>query len=152
MSAYASLPDGISAGRLIKDIDPPGFDSLGSFAAEPGTIRRSHEPVRVNLKSPDAGLKTRQKLTAAAEESRLKSASGQIGRGKTFAPEARRAVAVARSRAKNLEAAQKKAEAETKEAEKHRREAERRLKEATAVRGAIRRSQTYGRVRTGERL
>src|SRR5262249_2104164 len=61
MSAYASLPDGVAAGRLIKDIDPPGFDSLAGFAAPAGMTGRIAEPTRVNqqTKSP-TDAKTRE--------------------------------------------------------------------------------------------
>jgi hypothetical protein len=142
MSAYASLPDGVSAGRLIKDIDPPGFDSLASFAPEPGTIKRAEQPARVSPKSSGAELKTRQKLTAAAEANRLKKErQARLAAAKVSLQESKRLLAAARLRVKRLEAAQKKADAETKEAEKHRREAERRLKESlTASEVASRRS------------
>jgi hypothetical protein len=142
MSAYASLPDGVSAGRLIKDIDPPGFDSLGSFASAP-TMRPSEERVRVSPKSPGAELKTRQKVNAAAEASRLKKErQARLAAAKLSLQDSKRSLAAARLRAKSLEARQKKADAETKEAEKNRREAERRLKDATAAsEAASRRSQ-----------
>ena len=133
MSAYASLPDGVSAGRLIKDIDAPGFDWLGSFAPGPPTMR-TEEPRRVSPRLPASELKTRQKLTAAAEESRLKKErQARLAAAKLSLQDSKRLLAAARSRVKNLEAAQKKADSETKEAEKYRREAERRLKEATAA-------------------
>src|SRR5947208_15486410 len=40
VSAYTSLSDGPSLGRLTEDIDPPGFDSLGSFAPSAGMTKR----------------------------------------------------------------------------------------------------------------
>ena len=144
MSAYASLPNGVSAGRLIKDIDPPGFDSLASFAPDPGATRRHEESARVSPtnKSPRAAAaKTTQKAATVAEARRKKAHQEKLAAAKLAVQGAKRSLAAAGSRAKSLEAAQKKADAETKEAEKHRREAEQRFKEANAAsEGAIRRS------------
>lgn len=136
MSAYASLPDGVSAGRLTQDIDPPGFDSLAAFAPAPGSTKPTKEPARVSAgnKSPVAAAKASQKTTAEEEQNRLKKAHQEkLAAAKLSLQEAKRSLAAARARANSLEAAQKKADAETKETEKRRREAERRLKEATAV-------------------
>jgi hypothetical protein len=145
MSAYASLPDGVSAGRLTKDIDPPGFDSLAGFAMSAGTARRIEEPTRISraTKSSPADTKTREKLTASADASRLKKErQAKLAATKLWVQQAKRSMAAARARAKSLEAAQKKAETETKEAEKQRREAERRLKDASAAAEAANRSST----------
>jgi len=136
MSAYASLPDGVSAGRLTQDIDPPGFDSLAAFAPAPGSTKPNKEPARVRAgkKSPGGAPKASQKTNAEAEKNRLKKARQErLAAAKLSLQEAKRALAATRARAKSLEAAHKKAEAEMKEAEKHRREAERRFKEAKAV-------------------
>src|SRR5439155_5057826 len=48
MSAYASLPEGMSAGRLSKDLDPPGFDLLASFVPDAGRARGVAEQPRVS--------------------------------------------------------------------------------------------------------
>jgi len=144
MSAYASLPEGVSAGRLTKDIDPPGFDSLAGFAASAATTGRSKEPARVSQanKSSRAETKTQQRV-AVVDAGRLKQErQAKLTAAKVWLQQAKRSLAAAHSRAKTLETAQRKAEAETKEAEKRRREAERRYKEASAAAEAsIRRSQ-----------
>ena len=113
MSAYASLPDGPSAGRLTHDVDPPGFESLSSFTPATSSPRKV-EPAAdvVQLKE------TRQASIAAA---------------KALLQEAKRSLTDARARAPSLEATQKKASAEAKEAEKHRREAEQRFERAKAA-------------------
>jgi hypothetical protein len=136
MSAYVSLPDGVSAGRLTQDIDPPGFDSLAAFAPAPSSIKSAKAPARVSAgkKSPVAAPKASQKTNADAEKNRLKKARQErLAAAKLSLQEAKRSLAATSARAKSLEAAQKKADAETNEAEKHRREAERRFKEANAV-------------------
>jgi hypothetical protein len=137
MSAYAALPEGVSAGRLTKEIDPPGFDSLAGFAASALTAPQvsSSKSSRVEMKTPAR--------VAVVDAGRLKKErQAKLAAAKLWLQQAKRSMAAAHSRAKNLEAAHKKAEAEMKETEKHRREAERRYKEAiAAAEAANRRSQ-----------
>jgi len=145
MSAYTSLPDGVSAGRLTQDIDPPGFDSLAAFAPAPASTKPTKAPARISAadKSPVATSKPSQKANAEAERNRLKKARQErLAAAKLSLQEAKRSLAATGARAKSLEAAQKKADTETKDAEKRRREAERRFKEANAIaEAATRRSQ-----------
>src|SRR6267142_4127678 len=47
LSAFASLSGGPTLGRLTEDIDPPGFDSLGSFTPSTGSTKRAAEPPHV---------------------------------------------------------------------------------------------------------
>ena len=135
MSAYASLPNGVSAGRLTGDIDPPGFDSLAAFVPASGTAKSRDESVRVSplKQSPSAKAKTSQKTSELDQQKRKKAHQEKLAAAKLAVQEAKRSLAAARSRAKSLEAAQKKAEAETKEVEKRLREAERRFKDAQAA-------------------
>lgn len=133
MSAYASLPEGVSAGRLTKDIDPPGFDSLAGFAASASLTQKASPPVRPPIKSSRVETKTQQR-TLAADANRLKKErQAKLAATKLWVQQSKRSMAAALARAKSIEASQKKAEAETKEAEKRRREAERRLKDASAA-------------------
>ena len=142
MSAYAVLPDGVSAGRLTKDIDPPGFDSLAGFGAS-ATVTPRSEPPRTNQPGKSsAEAKKPKQATADVDAGRLKKErQAKLAAAKLWLQQAKRSLAAAHSRTKNLEAAQKKAAAETKEAEKRRREAERHLKDANAAaEAALRRS------------
>src|SRR5262245_38613450 len=41
LSAFASLADGPTPGRLTQDVDPPGFESLASLMAGAGTTKAS---------------------------------------------------------------------------------------------------------------
>src|SRR5437867_402370 len=68
LSAYTSLSDGPTFGRLTEDIDPPGFDSLGSFAPSAGLTKRAAAPPHVSplKKAVSASSKTQE---AAAEAS-----------------------------------------------------------------------------------
>src|SRR6266404_8550768 len=62
LSAYISFSDGLTLGRLTEDIDPPGFDSLGSFTPSAGITKRAAEPPNVNpaIKAVTASSKTRE--------------------------------------------------------------------------------------------
>ena len=53
MSAYASLPDGPRPGRLTQDVDPPGFESLGSFTPATSSPRKV-EPAAMLAKRTSA--------------------------------------------------------------------------------------------------
>jgi hypothetical protein len=134
ISAYEFLPDGAIPGRLTKDVDPPGFESLASFMPGVGATRRTEEPVRVSTvanKSATAATKIRQKSGEAnrVEETR----QTRIAAAKIAVQDAKKSLAEARTRIQSLELAQEKAQAEQKDAEKQRREAEQRFKKTTAA-------------------
>ena len=50
ISAYASLSDGPTPGRLSQDVDPPGFESLASFV--PAQVARKSLPLPRNQQQP----------------------------------------------------------------------------------------------------
>jgi hypothetical protein len=143
MSAYASLPDGASPGRLTKDIDPPGFESLASFIPSAGTAQRTAEPARVSpSKGSGSSSAKMNKKTPVGGVSRLEETRQvRIAAAKVSLQNAKKSLVNTRARAQSLEAEQKKVDAAAKEAEKHRREAEERFKKAsTASEDAVRRA------------
>jgi hypothetical protein len=127
LSAYAALSDGPTLGRLTEDIDPPGFDSLGSFAPSAGITKRALSPSKKPLTASSKSQK------ATAEPSRQKERQARINGAKTSLQQARKSLTAARVAVKSLEGAQKKAEAEAKEAVKEKREADERFKRASAA-------------------
>src|SRR5262249_21380335 len=136
ISADALLPDGLSAGRLTQDIDPPGFDSLASSTPSISTTKHNQEVARPSSanKAARAPVKPQQKSKPSGEAGRLKEArQAKLAAAKTSLQEAKRSLVTARANVQSLEAAQKKADAEAKEAEKHKREAEKRFKAAAAA-------------------
>jgi hypothetical protein len=134
LSAYTSLSDGPTLGRLTEDIDPPGFDSLGSFTPSAGMTKRAAQPLPVSpaKKAIIASSKSKES-TAAAETSRREVRQARINAAKASLQQARKSLTTARAAVKSLESAQKKAEAAAKEAAKHKREAEERFKKASAA-------------------
>jgi hypothetical protein len=134
LSAATSVSDRPTPGRLTHDIDPPGFDSFGSFTPSAGTTRCAAEPLHVSpSKKVVAASKKAQGSTAAAEANRREAGQARINVAKASLQQARKSLTAARAAAKSLEGAQKKAEATANEAAKHKREAEERFKKASAA-------------------
>jgi len=133
ISAYALLPDGPRAGRLTKDVDPPGFESLVSFMPQAGAVKRAEQP-SLPKKSGSAATQTRQKSMAADDEASLQeSRRARIAAAKASLQDAKKSLVNARATAQSLETTQKKIDVVAKEAEKQRREAEERFKKARAA-------------------
>ena len=134
LSSYESLSDGLTPGRLTQDVDPPGFDSFGSFVPSAAKAKRAPDPPKV---SP-----TRKSVAASSKPESRKAAVGttqreerraRINAAKVSLQGAKKSLAAAGAMTKSLEAAQKRAEAVAKEAEKQRRQAEERFKKASAA-------------------
>jgi len=134
MSAYASLaasePDRLVPGRLTADVDPPGFESFGSFTPSvKNTNVSTHDTKKVlSTRSSTAGKASDSALSTQQSALRTKLAAAKIA-----VQNAKKSLTAARSEAQNVEARKKKADAAAREAESHRREAEARFKKATAA-------------------
>src|SRR5438552_11273023 len=107
LSVATSLSDRPTLGRLTEDIDPPGFDSLGSFTPSAGITKRAAEPLHVSpsKKAVTASSKAQE---AAVETSRQKERQARINSAKALLQQARKSLTAARAAVKSLEAAQKK--------------------------------------------
>ena len=138
LSAYAVLPDDQAAGRLTKDLDPPGFESLAPFIRAVATTRRVDEPARVPAKKSAADSpRTRQNSAAikdalGVEETR----QATLAAAKAALRVVKKTLVEARSKATSLQAEQKKADIEVKNGEQRKREAEQRFREASAASAA----------------
>jgi hypothetical protein len=127
VSAYASVSDGPTLGRLSQDVDPPGFESLASFVSKKSAVTTQGQ------KTPTASEVRQLEQT---RQIRIAAAKGAV-------QVAKKSLADARARAQGLEAAHKKAYAEAKQAEKQLRDAEDRVKNARiASEAADRRAQS----------
>jgi flagellar biosynthesis GTPase FlhF len=140
MSAYPVLPDDQAAGRLTKDLDPPGFESLAPFIRAVATTRRPDENTRVSAanKSASSAKKTQQNSAATTREARdvEKTHQAKLAAAKAALQHAKKSLVDARATALRLQTAQKKADVEVKNAEKQKREAEQRFKEASSASAA----------------
>lgn len=136
MSAYAALPEGMSAGRLTKDIDPPGFDSLAGFTAAAPIANRTVQPAASpkRLSKPAAVVKPSPKQKPVDEKNLRKEAhQAKLAAAKASVLEAKKSLVAARLQVQSLAASQKRAEVEAKQAEKQKREAEQRFKSASTA-------------------
>jgi hypothetical protein len=133
LSAYTSLSDGPTLGQLTEDIDPPGFDSLGSFAPSAGMTKRAAQPLPLSPAKKAIASSKSKESTAAAETSRREVRQARINTAKAALQQARKSLTTARAAVKSLESAQKSAEAAAKEAATNKREAEERFKKASAA-------------------
>lgn len=128
VSAYEVLPDGSSPGRMTKDVDPPGFETMSSFVAGPHTTKRI-EPAPAAKESP-APTKTSSKATEIRLEQQRQE---KLAAAKTSLANGKRALSEARAKAESLEATLQKTDALAKQAEKQKREAELVFRKATAA-------------------
>ena len=133
LSAFGSGPEAPPPGRLIDDVDPPGFESLAALVPRVG---RDDEPAA----GPSRVLTFRQQekrapKTAAAKADRQKL---QLKSAQAAVQEAERSLRTARTDAERAEAALKKAAMRSSETESARAEAERQLEKAAAEADAAR--------------
>jgi hypothetical protein len=134
VSAYASLPDDLALGRLTQDVDPPGFDTLGGFAAGPMPKRtKAPEPAKSSRKETPS-TKAPLKAVPSADAKKIeKKNQAKIAAAKASVQEARRDLFKAQTRSENAKAAQKKADADARQKEQQSREAEKLLARARAA-------------------
>jgi hypothetical protein len=117
LSAYAGLAGAPRAGRLVEDVDPPGFDALAALVPRIGDGSREAAPSKVlafqkepktakgKARSPDdarAAEKQRQARVAAARAAK-QEASRDVVSAKRVAQEAQTALKKAATRAKETE-------------------------------------------------
>jgi hypothetical protein len=131
LSAYASSPDGPDFGRLTHDVDPPGFESLGTFGSSGAPPVRT-EPTRVarSQKAAPVATDTRRGTAAKGERDLKEIRQAKIAAAKASLQEAKRELSESRTNLQRAQTTQKRVNAELKEAEKEKREAEQRLDEA----------------------
>ena len=128
ISAYTSRDDGPRLGRLTHDVDPPGFESFGSFVPikqeaggrkqGAGTGGRSR---RQEAGTAQPGVADRRKVEERKSE---EANNAKLAKAKASLQEAKRSLMDAQTRVRSLEAAKTRAQADLRQAEE-------RLKEAT---------------------
>jgi hypothetical protein len=138
LSTLGDSPDGPRAGRLVDDVDPPGFESLAALvprtgdgdhpAGGPSRILAFRQQKRA-AKAPPRKHESTDEGRRREEEERRE----QLKQAKAAVQDAERELKAARKAAEQAEAALKKVAQQTKEAERGRLEAERRLEKAGAA-------------------
>jgi hypothetical protein len=135
LSTYGRLPDAPPAGRLVDDVEPPGFETLAALVPRigDGEVRRSG-PTHVIPFQQRQRERKRPKGKTTEEDSRREAEErkAQIAAAKAAVQEAERGLRDARKAAQQAEERLKKAAARAKEAEQDKADAEQRLEKATA--------------------
>ncbi|MEP6742607.1 MAG: hypothetical protein ABJB61_08920 [bacterium] len=136
LSAHASL-DGATPGRLTKDVDPPGFESLASFTGTagvppaPGTLGVSRaNAAKTHVQRSKLKAQSTKHAQNIEKKTLVESRQVKLAAAKVSLQNAKRSLTGARARAQSLESQQKKADARAKETEKRQREAEKESREA----------------------
>jgi hypothetical protein len=140
VSAYASLSDGPTPGRLTQDVDPPGFEALASLMSGSGTMKTSQVTTRPAATQKLRGATRNTSSTAGVTRASRKveeTRQVRIAAAKLSLQDAKRLLSETRAKAQRLEVAQRKAaleaktaEVELKRAQVELREAEQRFKKA----------------------
>ena len=135
LSTYGRLPEAPPAGRLVDDVEPPGFETLAALVPRvaDGETRRSG-PTHVIPFQQRQRERKRPKGKTTEEDARREAEErkAQIAAAKAAVQEAERGLRDARKAAQQAEERLKKAAARAKEAEQDKAEAEQRLEKATA--------------------
>ena len=140
LSAYGALDDAPRAGRLIDDVDPPGFETLAALVPRGGDGSRAAGPTHVlpfqqkaKPRRPAGKVTPEEEARRAAEERKEQIAAA----GSAFR-EAERTLRDARKAAQQAEERLKKAAARAKDADRAKADAEQRLERAAADADAAR--------------
>jgi len=94
VSAVTAFPEGQSPGRLTEDLDPPGFETLGSFVPATKSVAPQPEKIaaaKVALKNAESALKEARSAAQAAETA-LKAAEDRFREAGVAAEEAKQDV------------------------------------------------------------
>lgn len=135
IATYGSHPDAPPAGRLVDDLDPPGFEALAALVPRDGRgARGSDGPTRV-IPFRQKPARTVNKKKPSAEElerQQQEERKAQLAAAKSALQNAERALRDARKTAGQAEAALKKAAARAREIDKQKAEVEKRFEKASA--------------------
>jgi ABC-type transporter Mla subunit MlaD len=131
LSAYGTVADAPRAGRLVDEVDPPGFETLAALVPSAGGSASSDAPSRVLKFQPHATpAPARPRKGADTEERREAERRAKLAAAKAAAEEADQNLREAKSTAQTAQAALKKAAANAKDTEQAMIEAEQVLDKA----------------------
>jgi hypothetical protein len=125
LSAYGTIADAPRAGRLVDEVDPPGFETLAALVPNAGGSAGSDTPSRVlrfqqHTPPPPAS----RRKTADTEQRREEERAARLAAAKAAVQEADKNLREARSTAQEAQSSLKKAAAEAKDTEQAMIEAE----------------------------
>ena len=142
LSAYGNVDNAPRAGRLVDEVDPPGFETLAALVPNAGAVS-SDSPSRVLQFQPSAPKVAKRGSAEDREERREEERRAKLAAAKAAVDEADKQLREARSTAQDAQSALKKAAAHAKDTEQAMVEAEQVLdkvaKEAHTARQTARR-------------
>jgi hypothetical protein len=143
LSAYGDVPNAPRPGRLVDEVDPPGFETLAALVPNASGAVSSDSPSRVLQFQPPAPKAAKRGSAEDREERREEERRARLAAAKAAVDEADKQLREARSTAQDAQSALKKAAATAKDTEQAMIEAEQVLdkvaKEAHAARQLARR-------------
>jgi hypothetical protein len=138
LSTYGEAPGAPVPGRLIDDLEPPGFDAVAGLLPSGGPRRASASPLRVPSRRAETAPRAAAKPSASAKDARIAAQREQeerkraLAAARTAVREAERALNAARKQAERAAAKRATAVARAKELEAERATLERQLARAAA--------------------
>ena len=134
LSTYAGIPDTPQPGRLIDDVQPPGFEALAALVPRVDQSGRMTGPTRIIPfeQKPARKATSKKPASPADEHAREAERKAQRAAAKAAVQEAERSVRDSRKAAQRAEEDLKKAAARAKEADVEKGKAEQQLERATA--------------------
>jgi len=132
LSAYGTLAGAPQAGRLVEDVDPPGFDTLAALVPRVGDGDRGDAPSRL-LSFQKQAPPARKKRAAGSAEEQEKQHREQLIAAKAATQEATRSLAGAKKVAEKAQATLKKAATHARETEKIMVDTEARLQKVASL-------------------
>jgi hypothetical protein len=134
LSAYGTLEGAPRAGRLVEDVDPPGFDALAALVPRVGDGSRTDAPSKVLAFQKEAKKPARGKSKSVDDEkAREQQKREELKAAREAKQDASRELASARRVALQAQNALKKAATDAKEAEDTMVETEARLQKVAEV-------------------
>ena len=133
LSTYARIPDTPQAGRLIDDVQPPGFEALAALVPRVDQSGRMTGPTRViPFEHKPSRKAAAKKQDPQDEKAREAERNAQLAAAKAAVQDAERTLRDARKAAQQAEEELKKAAAQAKVADADKQKVEQQLERATA--------------------
>jgi hypothetical protein len=133
LSAYGTLAGAPSAGRLVEDVDPPGFDALAALVPRVGDDSRAASPSKVLTFQKEAKTPKGKPKSVDDEKVREQKKKEQLKAARDAKQEAARELVSAKRVALQAQNALKKAALHAKETEETMVETEARLQKVAEI-------------------
>jgi hypothetical protein len=133
LSAYGTLPSAPRAGRLVDDVDPPGFDTLAALVprvGESAPVTASRRVLAFQKTQPSPGVSRKAR---GSEDERREQRRARLAAAKAATVDAAREVVTAKKVAQQSQSTLKKAATRAKDTEKEMVAAEARLQQVAEL-------------------